>query len=940
MEMRAKRNALRRYGPATRLLAATCLAACAANVVRAEFTTVINSPPTMLDELGYFRIGSNTQLNLYEGAVVSDKLRLGETWSPSENIEVNIDGGVVLRSLRTSGSWFSNTNVVINIRSGTVGESVGADNGNVINIFGGEIGEAVSVGSGAMATISGGSTGLLIAHDAAIRLVGGEFRLNGAPIAGLTVPGTELQVNLPERGVLTGTLADGTPLILTDQGIYGDVLADGSLHLVSAAAPAAAPMTFHAPGAPAPRGLRAGQRLAVSDGGAAPANFRASWGSTMSITGGEVGPRLRAIGAAIDLSGGRLGDLATLVAGSVLNVSGGSVGSNLNAGSGSTVNITGGVVETLFEALDGSNVRIAGGVIAPLFYAHEGSQVTIAGSGFRINGVPVSGLNVPGATRQVDLPAGAVLSGTYADGRQFAFSDQTSDYIAAGTLSLEAAPAPAPGPAVIHAPGDIVPRGLRTGQMLIVSDGGEVGDNFNADWGSIVNIDGGRIGPGFEAVGAMVNISGGSIGWRFDALFGSVVNITGGSLEGVVRAHRGSAINFSGGTVGIHLAIDRGGIVNMSGGRLGGYPAVYPEGVLNVTGGQVGDGLRNHGGSLSISGGQIGDEVGIYGDGTVTLSGGAFGDRFDVSGGSRILIIGSDFRLNGEPIAYIPNSGVSVATEVLPGTVLSGTFEDGTPFAFSDLDGDHFEAGAVRLRQAWNPPPSAAPTIDLPSGPAPTGVQGGHAILVDAAHPLGDNFNAGWGSAVTIVGGNLGRNFEAVGAQVLVTGGSVGANFDAFFGSVVTVAGGSIGYDFTAHHGSIINVTGGEFESGVKAGSGSVVNIAGGDLGNSIDLQRGSEVNFFGTEFLLDGEPVAGLASGQTVTLDYAGGVLSGALLDGTPLLMWLEGIYPQPSSSPPDSPKVTLTLASPPVPEPATHLLTLAAAIVMLARSRGGSMI
>ncbi len=761
-----------------RALGLAYVVALNANVAFGAFTTVINSPPTSFDDLGYFRIGSNTQVNLFEGGVLSGYFNLGDVWRPSDNIEVNLDGGLIRDSLSTSGPWAANTNVVINIRRGTVGGSLAADNGNEINIF-------------------GGSTGPLYADESSrVNLVGGDFRLNGTPIAGLGAPGSDVQVDLRAPAVLTGVLEDGTPLLLTTDGIYGDQLADGSLHLVSAPIPAATPTIFYAAGGTAPRGLRAGQRLVVSAGGVAGANFRATSGSSVSIVGGEVGPRLRAAGAIVDVAGGRLGELATIGAGAVLNVSAGSVGSNMNAGYGSVVTIAGGHVEALFEALAGSEVHLSGGVVEPLFYAHEGSGVTIKGNGFRLNGIPVSGLGTVGATRRVDVPAGAVLSGTYADGRQFAFSDQIWDYIAPGTLALQAAPAAAPGPTVIHLPNDAAPRGLATGQSLFVSAGGVVGDDFNADWGSVLTMDGGRLGGGFEAVGALVNVMGGSIGWRFDALYGSVANISGGSLEGVVRAQRGSVLNFSGGEVGIYLTAGSGGTVNMSGGNAGEYATVNPGGVLNISGGRVGQGLRTDGGTLNLSGGQIGDEVAIWSDSQANLSGGTMGDELQVWGGSRILITGGDFRLNGTPIGGLPNYGASAAVEIPAGSVLSGTLEDGTPFAFSDSDGDHFEPGSVRLLQ-WPYSLPEAPKAALAGGEAPTGVRGGQSLTVDAGHSLGDNFGAGWGSAVTMVGGAVGDNFEAVGSQVLIAGGAVGEQFDAFYGSVVTVTGGSIGGGFT-----------------------------------------------------------------------------------------------------------------------------------------------
>jgi hypothetical protein len=287
---------------------------------------------------------------------------------------------------------------------------------------------------------------------------------------------------------------------------------------------------------------------------------------------------------------------------------------------------------------------------------------------------------------------------------------------------------------------------------------------------------------------------------------------------------------------------------------------------------------------LNISGGEVGGEVGIWSDSQAILSGGTLGDEFQVWGG-RLLIRGGDFRLNGAPVQGLPNYGASATVDIPERSVLSGTLEDGTPFAFSDQDRDFFELGSVRLLQ-WPSPLPDPPTTPLAGGDAPTGVRSGHSVTVDAGRSLGDNFGAGWGSAVTIVGGEVGKNFEAVGAQVLIADGTVGDESDAFYGSEVTVTGGSIGYGFTAHNGSTVNILGGEIGYNFAAGPGSIVNVLGGAIGGRWDVAPGSKVHFYGTEFLLNGEPIPGLLPGQTATIDLPrfSHELSGRLIDGTEL--------------------------------------------------------
>jgi hypothetical protein len=150
-------------------------------------------------------------------------------------------------------------------------------------------------------------------------------------------------------------------------------------------------------------------------------------------------------------------------------------------------------------------------------------------------------------------------------------------------------------------------------------------------------------------------------------------------------------------------------------------------------------------------------------------------------------------------------------------------------------------------------------------------------MFVGDGGEIGNNFGAGWGSVVTIEGGRVGKNFEAVGSQVVIAGGSLGEGFDAFHGSVVNVTGGSFGErsefrqtsDFTAHSGSVVTISGGSFGPGLHAAA-------------------GSEVHLVGAAFFLNGLPVEGLTPGQTLEITTRGArfdyetMLTGILLDGS----------------------------------------------------------
>jgi hypothetical protein len=299
--------------------------------------------------------------------------------------------------------------------------------------------------------------------------------------------------------------------------------------------------------------------------------------------------------------------------------------------------------------------------------------------------------------------------------------------------------------------------------------------------------------------------------------------------------------------------------------------------------------LRVDGGTLNMSGGAMGNDVASYGAGTVNISGGTLGDRFQGWGITRISA--GEFRLDGVPVSGLDYGGAEKAIDSPTGSVLSGTLADGTPFAFSPADGDRFAVGMLRL-QRWDPPVSGPATIHLPGGSVPLGLRAQQTLVVGPAGKVSDNFNAGWGSVVTISGGEIGNNFEAVGAQVTIAGGKVGDNFDAFYGSVVNISGGTIGNFLEAHRGSIVNITGGVVGSAITADGGSVLNISGG-LGGypnyNFGAAAGSEVHLFGYSFFLDGVAIANLVPGMALPIAARNVALSGTLADGSAFTFYLD---------------------------------------------------
>lgn len=246
--------------------------------------------------------------------------------------------------------------------------------------------------------------------------------------------------------------------------------------------------------------------------------------------------------------------------------------------------------------------------------------------------------------------------------------------------------------------------------------------------------------------------------------------------------------------------------------------------------------------------------------------------------------MGSEFLLNGAPVSGLASAGDTVQLNVPEGFVLSGTFMDGTPFAFAEFDADNFRNGVLWLQESLVPPISPV-EISVPTDPLPRGVRSGQTLHLGDGAVTGKHFTAGWGSTVEIAGGQIGDDFEAVGANVTVAGGTIGEFFDAFMGTTVTVTGGEIGDAFEAHPNSTVNVSGGRIKRSFSALNGSKVHVSGGAIGDGVFFQTGSQVSIVGNDFRLDGMPVNGLSeSGNTAGMNIPiGSVLSGTLADGTP---------------------------------------------------------
>ena len=311
---------------------------------------------------------------------------------------------------------------------------------------------------------------------------------------------------------------------------------------------------------------------------------------------------------------------------------------------------------------------------------------------------------------------------------------------------------------------------------MILSDGGELPTNFTASNGSNVQIQGGTVGPNFEAVGTNIDITGGQLA-TIDAFAGSMVNVSGSARWDELSVYNGAVANinstapegggfraFAGSTVniqniqlngsfqalGAEINISGGSIshyqqdslasasshVTMSGGFIDGL-SVSDRSTVQVTGGTLGylqissdvQAVINggnvkwlavdHGSTAEVLSGILGDTDNFQG--TTRIRGGAIGDSHEWLYGT-VELHGYDFQVNGVPISGLDSVGNSVMFNHVPGSTITGTLSDGTPFNL--VPDDNFQSLYIAsgvLRLVRSDVPTLSTTIVVPSDSAPYG---------------------------------------------------------------------------------------------------------------------------------------------------------------------------------------------------------------------------
>jgi hypothetical protein len=357
-------------------------------------------------------VETGAALNVSGGSV---NLYLLSAWS-----ELNVSGGEV----RLHEAHFG---VEVSLSGGILGRY--SDFGGILEMTGGELGPYVSLDYGAIGNISGGTLGRGFAANTGsdVELIGDDFKLNGVEFTDSSVLfDNKLDINT----VFTGTLADGSPFIFTrrDQDTLINV------KLTRATLPAIDTTPIVVDSSSAPNGLRTGQTLTLRSGGALGNNF-AMLDAAVRIEGGSVGEGLELSRSQVDVRGGQVGDYLRATQGSQVNVSDGEIG-RAQIDLASTLNMSGGSIAQL-TATSQSTLNLSGGTIEWDLVVLD-STLNLFGSNFQINGVPIEDLELS-ETETIEVTHGMQLTATLADGSVFdrrLTTDSRANFLGTLTVTL------------------------------------------------------------------------------------------------------------------------------------------------------------------------------------------------------------------------------------------------------------------------------------------------------------------------------------------------------------------------------------------------------------------------------------------------------------------------------------------------------------------------
>ncbi|MAY73794.1 MAG: hypothetical protein CMJ31_03545 [Phycisphaerae bacterium] len=634
----------------------------------------------------------NSQVSIFDGSFGDNTRIYGGT--------TDIFGGnFAFRFEARSGS-------TVNISGGLLTSNFVAMNGSTVAISGGIIGRNSDLQGGSAVSMTGGAFGerFRALSGSSLSIVGGEFTLNGSPVSSLPDGG------LQPGDALAGTLANGDVFLFAEvpadvfSGVISDSFASGTTTLVSAPLDTADPEPMTVATGIGPSGLRPGQTLTLTDGGALPSYFVAL-GAALNIEGGFVGDDLDAMnsvvsvsggefesidafdGSEVDLSGDAVGDRVGAYDNAVMTVSGETAIANAAVRDDSELSIASGQVLAV-SAFEDATINLTGGLIGERLTWQDDSLLTIEGAEFRLNGSPA-------VTLPTSLEVGDTLAATLADGtviiigRQFLEPGTTAE-TAPGPAAISITPTTIPpaDPTPISVQNGAGPEQLRPGQSLTLSGDGSLPDYFRA-LDATLDINGGSVGTLAKFAGSQVTMTGGAAADRLEVYSGSEFTLDGGTIGEASAAYAGSVVNIASGAVARSFRAFGAATVNISGGAIAEQLLALAESKVSIAAGEVGYDLEARAGAvLDISGGALVNFIARDGS-EINISGGVFSGNVYAASGSAVNILGESFFINGAPIEGLtPGEPFTITRRT---GVLTGMLADGSPLNFDLAAEEVFE---------------------------------------------------------------------------------------------------------------------------------------------------------------------------------------------------------------------------------------------------------
>ncbi|MEM1164858.1 MAG: hypothetical protein AAGI30_01050 [Planctomycetota bacterium] len=330
-------------------------------------------------------------------------------------------------------------------------------------------------------------------------------------------------------------------------------------------------------------------------------------------------------------------------------------------------------------------------------------------------------------------------------------------------------------------------------------------------------------------------LPGGTIHSRVEVPFDATVNIDGGFVFDEFTVGDNVTLNVRSGTVRNFFVAEPGSTVLIDGGTISFSPTIHSGAMLTVVSGGINQNLLVAGGTVMAQGGRLGRGLDIDAGGTVTLDGadiheftqvldggrldwisGTIGLGLETSADGSLEVHGGEWQLDGSPIDAVPAGGLE------PGSILTGTVSDGTPFILTTLAGDTVAPGTATLVSASFPPITPGPQVAGDGEWPGRGLRAGESLELPA------------GATAT-------RDFAVVEASLTITGGEVSDWLETAF-STVTMTNGSIGKN-AAIHDSVLDLSGGTMGAGAVLTSGTRAHVRGhGALGPNTTLTEDTQL--------------------------------------------------------------------------------------------------